>query len=56
MLPKGCDHPILSAGEIRTWGQTGLLWQTSLLPYVEQEGLWKMVTFMADTGLKTVPL
>jgi prepilin-type processing-associated H-X9-DG protein len=40
-LPKGCDYPFLrSPNQLLT--QTGLSWQTSILPYVEQNALWRL--------------
>lgn len=40
-LPPGCDYPFLK-DPIQLLQQTGLSWHTSILPYVEQDSLWRM--------------
>lgn len=38
-LPKGCDYPFLKP-PARIIDQSGVSWQTSILPFVEQGSLW----------------
>jgi prepilin-type N-terminal cleavage/methylation domain-containing protein/prepilin-type processing-associated H-X9-DG protein len=39
-LPQGCDFPFLHSPRDLGW-QAGISWHTSILPFVEQEPLWK---------------
>ncbi len=41
-LPPGCDYPIRQASPYDNTLGIGVSWQTSILPYVEQDGLWKL--------------
>jgi prepilin-type N-terminal cleavage/methylation domain-containing protein/prepilin-type processing-associated H-X9-DG protein len=38
-LPVGCGYPFLNNPGDVTW-QSGMSWQTSILPYIEQQDLW----------------
>jgi prepilin-type processing-associated H-X9-DG protein len=42
-LPTGCQYRLARAGQLPPPG-VGLSWQTAILPYVEQDGLWLLAT------------
>jgi prepilin-type N-terminal cleavage/methylation domain-containing protein/prepilin-type processing-associated H-X9-DG protein len=40
-LPQGCGYPLLTSTDQLKY-QAGISWQTSILPYIEQEQLWNL--------------